>query len=161
MLGLPKKTPTMKNLKKSLTEFLKPRVSQEECVEIKERNGGKINWIRFRQKPPDQKTFFVDDKFHDGSHMNLMVFLDNPKSSRSKESDDKRKQRQPRATSRGRCASVTARRDRSQPATTKPAVASSWGASQWGGASWNASRWSGASRRNSWWDNAQWHQQPW
>ena len=136
----------MKNLETSLKGFLKSRVSQEERARIKGGQHQPLHWVRFKQKPLDKTTLLVHGEFHHGSHKNLMVYTDNPKSLRSEAAEARIKESRKES-----------RPPRSYNYTTKPAVATPWGESQWK----DAYHWGGASWGDCWSNNDQWHRQRW
>ena len=68
-----------KNLKTKLQEFLVCRKSQEEWKLERGSKDTKVTQLRFIQKQMPQDSVFVNGQFHNGAHMNLLVWTENPK----------------------------------------------------------------------------------
>ena len=66
------------NLKTKLQDFLVCRKSQEEWKLERGSKHTKVRQLRFIQKQMPQDSVFVNGAFHNGAHMNLIVWTENP-----------------------------------------------------------------------------------
>ena len=73
-------------LQTMLENFLSTTTSQEAWAAHRADKQAPVEWTRFKQKALPQESVFVNGVFHNGAHMNLMVWTVFPKARRSKES---------------------------------------------------------------------------
>ena len=141
-------------LQTMLENFLSTTTSQEAWAAHRADKQAPVEWTRFKQKPLPQESVFVNGVFHNGAHMNLMVFTENPKSARSKDADariktKKREQWQQKLETRGLPS-------RSRPKSKSRWYESAWtGNCHWGDASWSSHDWNNASWGGHQWNNGQ------
>ena len=120
------------NLETMLKEFLACRKSQEDWKAERDPDDTKVTHLRFRQKQMPKDSVEVNGAFHNGAHMNLMVWTVFPKAHRSKESLAKIREKRNEKYGIG------------------------LNGHQWSGDQWSGHQWSGQS-----WSGHQWSDQQW